>query len=80
MFSQKASDTVDFAMINELATQFECVCDRKQSDLICIECKRQMYGRLYQPCGRHPFVSMKMQCSFSMIFQFMTKIIIHGLF
>lgn len=57
MFSQETADAVDFSVLNQLAMQFDCICDRKQSDLMCIDCKRQLYGRLYQPCGRHPFVS-----------------------
>lgn len=50
------ADTVDFST-TMTASDVECVCDRATMDLMCIECKRQLHGRLYQPCDKHPQVS-----------------------
>lgn len=55
--NSKSSDTVDFANLSEFTRKFDCICNRNLSDLICIECKRQIYGRLYKPCEKHPLVS-----------------------
>lgn len=57
--SRASADAVEIMAMDEASEQHaaECVCDRSTSNLICIECKRQMFGRLYQPCEKHPLVS-----------------------
>lgn len=38
------------------AESSECICERRQTNLICIECRRRLFGRVHKVCEKHPTV------------------------
>lgn len=41
----------------DLDVKAECICERPQTHLICIECQRSLFGRVHKICYKHPTVS-----------------------
>lgn len=41
----------------ELSEKNECICERPQMHLICIDCHRTIFGRVQKICEQHPSVS-----------------------
>lgn len=45
-----------------------CICERKQTNLICMDCRLRLFGRVHKVCQKHPTVSSDLEMTNKYLF------------